>query len=124
MDQYIWWDEDKKEGWGVFGSIGWSDANPSPVDLFVHLGLGGTGMIPKRPQDTWGAGYYVRRREQHDARVARSVCPPRNESGGEFYYNVAIAGWSRVTADFQFIDPFAVGSKTRMPFAIRWKVIF
>jgi len=124
MDQYIWWDEDKKEGWGVFGSIGWTDSNPSPIDLFVHIGLGGTGMIPKRPRDTWGAGYYVAgvsntMRESLDPFVRL-----RNESGGEFYYNVAIAGWSRVTADFQFIDPFGVGAKTRVPFAIRWKVIF
>ena len=124
MDQYIWWDEDKKEGWGVFGSIGWTDTNPSPLDLFVTIGIGGTGMVPRRPRDTWGAGYYVAgvsntMRESLDPFVRL-----RNESGGEFYYNVEIAGWSRVTADFQFIDPFGVGAKTRMPFAIRWKVIF
>jgi len=29
-----------------------------------------------------------------------------------------------VTADLQFVDPFAVGSRTRTFFSVRWKLIF
>ena len=48
----------------------------------------------------------------------------RSENGFEGFYNVAITGWSKVSAHFQFVDPFVVGSKTRGFFSIRWKLTF
>ena len=104
--------------------FGASDSNPTLVDLFGHLGIGGNSLIPKRDHDTFGAAYYY----TGVSNTFRDSLAPfirlRNESGFEAYYNVAITGWSLVAADFQFIDPFAVGSKTRGFFSVRWKLTF
>src|SRR4029453_54208 len=58
VDQYLWWDPATKTGFGVFGMFGGSDANPSVVDLFGHVGIGGTSPIPKRGAHNFGVGYY------------------------------------------------------------------
>ncbi len=124
FDQYLYWDPTAKTGFGLFGMFGASDSNPTLVDLFGHLGVGGNSPIPKRGQDTFGAAYYY----TGVSNTFRDSLAPfirlRNESGFEAYYNVAITGWSLVAADFQFIDPFAVGSKTRGFFSVRWKLTF
>jgi porin len=124
FDQYVMWDAATRQGWGVFGSIGVSDSDPSFVDLFAHLGVGGTSPFRGRGQDNFGAGYYF----NGVSDVLRETLSPfvrlRNESGFELFYNYAIAGWSKVTADLQIVDPFAVGSKTRSFFSVRWKLTF
>ena len=124
VDQYLWWDPTTKTGFGVFGMIGGSDANPSVVDLFGHVGIGGTSPIPGRSMDNFGAGYYF----NGVSNTLRNTLDPlvrlRDENGFEAFYNFAVTGWSKVAADVQFIDPFTVGSKTRAFFSIRWRITF
>jgi porin len=124
FDQYLLWDPATKTGYGVFGMFGFSDANPSVVDLFAHVGIGGTSPIPNRHMDNFGVGYYF----NGISSTLRTTLDPfiriRDENGVEAFYNFAVTGWSKVTADVQFIDPFAVGSKTRAFFSIRWKLTF
>jgi porin len=124
FDQYLWWDPATKTGYGLFGMFGVSDGNPSVVDVFGHLGIGGTSPIPHREADNFGAGYYF----SGVSNTLRDTLAPalriRDENGFEAFYNFAATGWSKVSADVQFIDPFAVGSKTRAFFSIRWKLIF
>lgn len=123
-DQYLWWDPQTKTGFGLFGMFGVSDANPSVIDIFGHLGIGGTSPIPHRLSDNFGAGYYF----AGVSNTLRDTLDPliriRDENGFEGFYNLAVTNWSKVSADVQFIDPFAVGSKTRTFFSIRWKIIF
>ena len=38
FDQYLWWDPLTKTGFGLFGMLGASDANPSKIDVFGHIG--------------------------------------------------------------------------------------
>ena len=124
FDQYLWWDPATKTGYGLFGMFGMSDGNPSVVDIFGHLGIGGTSPIPHREADNFGAGYYF----SGVSNSLRDTLAPalliRDENGFEAFYNFAATGWSKVSADVQFVDPFAVGSKTRAFFSIRWKLIF
>jgi porin len=124
FDQYLWFDPATKTGFGLFGMIGVSDGNPSVIDLFGHLGIGGTSPIPHRELDNFGVGYYFGGVSQSLRDTLDPVIRIRNENGMEAFYNVAVTGWSKVSADVQFIDPFAVGSKTRTFFSIRWKLIF
>jgi porin len=50
--------EDPKKRWGVFGTLGIADNNPSPVHWFASTGVAGTSPISSRSSDTFGAGYY------------------------------------------------------------------
>lgn len=124
FDQYLWWDPATKTGFGVFGMIGASDSNPSPFDIFGHVGIGGNSPIPNRSQDNFGVGYYFGGVSNTLIDSLSPFVRLRDENGGELFYNFAITGWSKVTADFQFIDPFVVGSKTRTFFSVRWKLTF
>jgi porin len=124
FDQYLWWDPATKTGFGLFGMIGASDSNPSPLDIFGHLGIGGNSPIPNRSQDNFGAGYYFAGVSNTLTETLLPAIRLRDENGFEGFYNVAITGWSKVSAHFQFVDPFVVGSKTRGFFSIRWKLTF
>ena len=124
FDQYLVWDPTTKTGFGLFGMIGASDSNPSPVDIFGHIGVGGTSPIPNRSQDNFGVGYYFNGISNTLEDTLSPLIRTRDENGFEGFYNFAVTGWSKVSADVQFIDPFAVGSKTRGFFSIRWKMVF
>jgi porin len=113
IDQYLWWDPATRRGFGLFGMFGASDANPSVVDIFGHVGIGGNSPIPGRSRDNFGAGYYFNGVSNTLRETLEPIVRLRDENGFEAFYNCAVTGWSKVTADVQFIDPFAVGLKTR-----------
>ena len=59
FDQYLY--EPQKgsgQGIGIFGRFGVSDGNPNPMHFFFSIGAGGKGIIPGRPLDRFGLGYY------------------------------------------------------------------
>lgn len=124
FDQAIYVDpNDHSRNWGLFGTLGISDANPTPIQPFLILGAGGHTLLKGRPDDTFGIAYSLNALSNDFVEAVQPV-RIRNEQAGEFYYNFAVTPWSLVTADLQFVDPFAVGSKTRTFFAVRWKLVF
>jgi porin len=107
FDQYLY--EAKKgsgQGIGIFGRFGASDGNPNPMHFFFSFGVGGKGMIPGRPLDRFGIGYYYM-----DVRQPKFTGPLgtkellRDESGFEAFYNFAITPWLQLTPDIQVIKP-------------------
>lgn len=114
---------DPKSNFGVFGMLGVSDGDPSLIQPFFILGVGGNSLLRGRPYDTFGIAYSFNG-VSADFKTAVEPIRLRNEQGGELYYNFALARWSKITADLQFIDPFAVGSRTRTFFSVRWQLIF
>jgi porin len=116
--------EDASRGIGAFGMLAVSDGNPSFLGLQFLAGLSGSSFLRGRSMDTFGAAYFYQG-ISHDLRdTLQPVLRLRDEQGFELFYAFAAAGWSRVTADLQLVDPFAAGSETRAFFALRWKVTF
>ncbi|HUL74579.1 MAG TPA: carbohydrate porin [Vicinamibacterales bacterium] len=115
--------QDAAQNLGAFGTIGVSDGNPSLIQPYFIFGFGGHTLLKGRPNDTFGIGYFFTG-VSNDFRTSVEPVRLRDEQGGEFYYNFAAARWSLITADLQFVDPFAVGSRTRTFFAVRWKLVF
>jgi porin len=105
FDQYLY--EPKKgsgQGIGFFGRFGASDGNPNPVHYFISAGVGGKGMIPGRPLDRFGVGYYyidVKSISVQGPFTERKFL--RDEQGGEAFYNVALTPWMQVTPNIQVI---------------------
>jgi len=105
FDQYIY-EPKKGQGIGIFGRFGTSDGNPNPFRYFYSLGIGGKGVIPGRPMDGFGIGYYY-----VDISQPRFIGPLatrellRDEQGFEAYYNFAITPWMKLTPDIQVIRP-------------------
>jgi len=107
FDQYLY--ELKKgsgQGVGIFGRFGVSDGNPNPMHFFVSFGVGGKGIIPSRPLDRFGLGYYyldIRQPKLTGPLATREFL--RDEYGFEAFYNIAITPWMQLTPDIQVIRP-------------------
>ena len=105
FDQYLY--EPKKgsgQGAGIFGRFGASDGNPNPIHFFYSIGIGGKGIIPGRPLDRFGLGYYF-----IDVKSPELQNPPqttkflRDEYGFEAFYNFALTPWMMLTPDIQIV---------------------
>jgi porin len=108
FDQYLY--EPKRgsgQGAGVFGRFGVSDGNPNPMHFFFSFGVGGKGIIPSRPLDRFGIGYYYI--DVNSPKITglfgRDREFLRDESGFEAFYNIAITPWMQLTPDIQVIRP-------------------
>jgi porin len=108
FDQYLY--EPQKgsgQGIGIFGRLGVSDGNPNPIHFFFSIGVGGKGIIPGRPLDRIGIGYYYM--DVNNPKFTRLRGQTReflrDEYGFEAFYNVAITPWMQITPDIQVIRP-------------------
>ena len=117
FDQYLY--EPNKgsgQGFGIFGRFGASDGNPNPMHYFYSVGVGGKGVIPGRPNDRFGLGYYyiTIRNPQFTVAIANRTFL-RNEYGFEAFYDVALTPWMQLTPDIQIIRPTQKDEFTLMP---------
>lgn len=107
FDQYIY--EPKKgsgRGVGIFGRFGLSDGNPNPMHHFYSFGIGGKGIVPSRPLDQFGLGWYfidINNPKFTGPLETRELL--RDEQGFEAYYNFAVTPWLKLTPDIQVIRP-------------------
>jgi porin len=110
FDQYFWQpDGNPNHGIGLFFAFGASDGNPNPIQYSFLTGIGGKGVVPGRPDDTFGLGvartqfssaFVPFLRQQLDLGLQR-------EDAIEMYYNAAVTQWLNVTADLQIVGPGA-----------------
>ncbi len=108
FDQYFWQpDGDPKHGIGLFFGFGVSDGNPNPIQYSFLTGIGGKGVVPGRPDDSFGIG--IARTEFSSAFVPflrqQLNLGLQHEDAIEMYYNAAITSWLNATADLQIINP-------------------
>jgi porin len=107
FDQYFWQpDGDPKHGVGVFFAFGASDGNPEPIQYAYLAGIGGKGVVPGRPDDSFGIGlartqfsssFLPFLRQQFNLGLQR-------EDAIEMYYNMAITPWMNLTSDLQIVS--------------------
>lgn len=107
FDQYLY--EPKKgsgQGAGIFGRFGASDGNPNLVHFFYSLGIGGKGIIPDRPLDRFGLGfYYIDVKSPEFQGLFQTTKFFRDEYGFEAFYNIAVTPWMLLTPDIQVVRP-------------------
>jgi porin len=110
FDQYLY--EPNKgsgKGIGVFGRFGVSDGNPNPIKYAYNLGFGGKGIIPGRPNDRFGLGYYYMKVSNANLEIQilrNNLTLPsflRNEFGYEAYYDIAVTPWMLLSPDLQVV---------------------
>lgn len=107
FQQYLQQNPDNpREGWGVFGEVGISDANPNVIAWHAIAGIGGTSFVPGRSDDRFGIAYfrYGLSDKLRDGLEDFGI-DLQDESGVEAYYNAALTPWFRLSADIQVIDP-------------------
>jgi porin len=108
FDQYFWQpDGDPKHGVGLFFGFGASDGNPNPVQYSFLTGIGGKGVIPGRPDDSFGIGIAQTQFSSAFLSFLRQKLNLglQHEDAVEMYYSAAITPWLTATGDLQIIDP-------------------
>jgi porin len=105
FDQYLYQPEKGSDrGLGVFGRFGVSDGDANPMHFFYSVGVGGKGVIPGRPRDQFGVGFYYLDIERPSITGPfRTMKLLRDEYGFEAYYNAAVTPWLQLTPDIQVV---------------------
>lgn len=93
------------QGLGVYLKAAVADGNPNPIQASFIGGLAGHGLIPGRPRDSFGMGYF---RYNFSDALEDAVSPLAelgDEQGVEAFYNFAATSWFHIGADLQLVDP-------------------
>ena len=93
------------KGLGIYGKAAVTDGNPNPIKTSFIGGLAGHRIVPGRPHDSFGIGYF---RYDFSDDLKSAVQPLLNidaEQGIEVFYSLAVTPWFRVAADLQWIQP-------------------
>lgn len=107
FDQYLWQpSDDPKRGIGIFFNFGITDGKVNPVKYSYLMGIGGKGVVPGRPQDSFGFGWA--RTEFSDDFVPflrqQLDLGLDHEDAVEIYYNAEITPWMSVSPSFQVVN--------------------
>jgi porin len=107
FDQYLWQPGGgPQRGIGIFFTFGAADGETNPLKYIYTMGIGGNGVVPGRPHDSFGLGwartdfsgnFVPFLRQQLDLGLT-------HENAIEMYYNVAVTQWLNATLDLQIID--------------------
>jgi porin len=122
FDQYVYQpDKNADRGLGLFGRFGVSDGVANPLKYFFSGGVGGKGLIPGRPLDEFGLGYYYG--VASDAQIP-STLGFRDTQGFEAYYNIHVTPWAQLTPDIQVIRPSQERVDTATVVGLRLRLVF
>jgi len=108
FDQFLWSPQGQPDkGIGAFFRFGISDGIANPIKYAYNVGLGGKGIVPGRPMDTFGVGWA---RTQMSSNFVPFLRQRLNlgldkEDAVEMYYNFSVTKWLNATLDLQVIDP-------------------
>jgi porin len=93
------------KGFGVYAKAAIGDGNPNPIQSSFIGGFAGHGVVPGRPLDVFGIGYYFYNLSDDLQEETEAIFPIDDEAGVEIYYNFALTPWLRITPDVQWIEP-------------------
>jgi porin len=107
-----------EQGFGLFARGTYAPKNRNPWNGYVTFGLSGRGLIPNRPNDRYGGGFYtfIVSSDLQDQPVIGRL---GTEYGGEIFYNYAITSWLFLTADWQYTKSGLPGVKDAQVFQFR-----
>lgn len=126
VEQTVWRDEAVAgRAWGLFGQAAISDANPNPIGWSALVGVGGTGVIPGRERDRFGAGVFCLGFSESLKEGLDAVgIPLRDEAGLEVFYNVEVTRWMYFTGDVMVVRPPRPGADAAVLGGVRAQVVF
>src|SRR5262249_34258645 len=107
FDQYLWSPEGHPDrGIGLFFRFGASDGVANPVRWAYNVGLSGKGVVPGRPDDSFGLGWARTEISKNFVSFLRDRLDIGldKEDAIEMYYDASITRWLSATLDLQIID--------------------
>ena len=112
------------KGLGLYAKAAIADGNPNPIRASFVEGVAGHAIVPGRPLDYFGAGFF---HYNFSSALKDAIAPIgsfRDEQGVEAYYCLAATPWLRLTADLQWIDPATGSSQSIWVGGLRVRVAF
>lgn len=124
FQQYLWQNPAAKgRGWGLFGQVGLSDGNPTPLDWSMQIGVGGQPWL-SRPDDRFGLAYFRQSFSNVLVNAAHPLLRIEDEQGLEAFYTFQIGKPVRLTADVQVIDSATPNKSTAVIPSLRFQASF
>jgi porin len=79
----------------------------NPVKYAYNVGFAGNGVVPGRPDDTFGVGWSRLQLTSNFIRFLRDALHLglEHEDAVELYYNFAATKWLGLSADLQVVNP-------------------
>ena len=108
FDQYLWNpSNDPTRGVGIFFRFGASDGQVNPVKYAYNVGFAGNGVVPGRPDDSFGVGWSRLQFSNNLVPFLRDALHLGldHEDAVELYYNFAATKWLGLTVDLQIVNP-------------------
>jgi porin len=108
FDQYLWHPGgDPYRGLGIFFTFGASDGDANPIKYIYSMGVGGKGVLPWRPKDSFGLGWARTDFSNNLVPFLRQRLDIglNHEDAIEMYYNAVLASWLHATLDLQIVEP-------------------
>ena len=96
-------------GIGLFYRFTYTPEDRNPWNVVASVGLGARGIIPGRPYDRMGIGWYGMYESGDFKDIPIVGQALGNESGFEAFYNFALAPWLQLSADLQYINQGLAG---------------
>jgi porin len=93
------------KGLGLYAKAAIADGNPNPVQRSFVGGVAGHAIVPGRPLDYFGVGYFFFIFSNELQNAVAPVASFKDEQGIEAYYAFVPAPWLRLTADLQWVNP-------------------
>jgi len=101
----------QEPGVGLFFRFGYTPKDRNLWNMFTSGGVGARGVIPGRPYDRMGVGFYSLTESDDLAKQPLIGLQTSTELGLEAYYNFAITPWSQLSADIQWVDSGLTANK-------------
>jgi porin len=93
------------KGLGLYARAAIADGNPNPVKRSLVGGVAGHAIVPGRPLDYFGVGYFFYDFSDELQDAVAPVGRFNDEQGIEGYYTFVPAPWLRLTANLQWVNP-------------------
>ncbi|MGR8918039.1 MAG: carbohydrate porin [Gammaproteobacteria bacterium] len=90
------------QGWGIFGRLTFADDETNPWQTSIAAGVGGRGLVPGRPDDLFGIGYFYN--DLEETRLLTRAGFEDHGQGVEGFYNLAVTQAIRFSANFQYLE--------------------
>jgi porin len=101
-----------------------ADGNPNIIQSSIIIGLAGQGMIPGRPDDSFGIGAFAYNFSNALQSRVNPLLDFNDEQGLEAWYNLALTRWWKLGADLQLINPATGRNDVAVTGGLRTSIAF
>jgi porin len=112
------------KGLGVYAKAAIADGNPNPITRSFVGGVAGHAIVPGRPLDHFGVGYFFYDFSDELQDAVAPVGRFNDDQGIEVYCSFVPAPWLRLTANLQWVNPATAANKSVWLRGLRARVAF